>query len=100
VVAQSNYYGQMVRHLEQLKQALESQNVIAHVNGTGGSRVALQITDLQGDVTCRSNPADANHLWFWHKDASLTPAGGPEEARIAAVKVVELRTKALAASRQ
>lgn len=100
MVAESNVFGRIVRHLELLKQALESQNVIAHVNSTGGSRVTMQIADLQGDVTCRSNPADAHHLWFWHKNESITPAGGNTEARIAAAKLLELRTKALAAGRQ
>lgn len=100
MIEPGNPYGRMVRHLEQLKHAIATQKVIAYVNGIGGSRVALRIPDLQGDVTCRSNPADANHLWFWHQNASLTPAGGPAEARIAAAKLLELRTKALAANSQ
>ncbi|GAB2841362.1 hypothetical protein GCM10027176_51520 [Actinoallomurus bryophytorum] len=94
MVAETNFLGQIVRHLEQLKQALESQNVIAHVNGIGRSGVALQIADLPGDVTCRSNPTDAHHLWFWHNNEPLTPAGSRTEAREAAAKLLELRSKA------
>jgi hypothetical protein len=100
-----NFYAAMVRHLHQLKHALEDENVIAHVDqpsgGRGGSsgrgRVTMQIPDLPGDVTCRSNRADADHLWFWHDDQPVTPADGPDEAHIAAEKLLELRAKALAA---
>lgn len=95
VVADSNHYGRMVHHLQQLKRALVAENVTAHVNSQGGSRVTLQVSDLPDDVTCRSNPLAGNKLWFYYGEESLLPASDRNAACLAAAKVIELRTQAL-----
>jgi hypothetical protein len=96
VVAETNFFGQIVRHLQQLKQQLERQNVTASIDSPGGSRVTLQVPGVDGDVTCRSNPADAHHLWYWHNNKPLTPADDAAKAREAAERLLELRAEATA----
>jgi hypothetical protein len=85
VVAEKNIFGQIVRHLQQLKRQLEREGVTATIDSPkGGTRVTLRVPGVDGDVTCRSNSADANHLWFWLNNEPLTPAGGIDEVRAAA----------------
>jgi hypothetical protein len=97
VVAQTNFFGQILRHLQQLKRQLEREGVTATIDSpTGRTRVTLQAPGVDGVLTCRSNPADANHLWFWLNNEPLTPAGGTDQAREAAKKLLTLRAEATA----
>lgn len=95
MVAETNFFGQIVRHLQQLKRQLEREGVTATIDTPkGGTRVTLQVRGVDGVLTCRSNPADANHLWFWANNEPLTPAGGIDQVREAAERVLALRAEA------
>ena len=87
-------HAQVIRHLQRLKRELESRGILAHINSDGASRVWMSVPDVDGDVTCRANPKDANHLWYFHDGKPLTPAGGEDQARDAATKVLEQRAEA------
>jgi hypothetical protein len=90
VVAETNFLGQIVRHLQKLKRQLERKDLTVTLDAPGGSRVTLHVPGIDGPITCRSNPADAHHLWYWHNNEPLTPAGDTTQAREAATKVLEL----------
>jgi hypothetical protein len=97
VVEQTNAFGQIVRQLQKLKRQLESDGVTARMDRSGGSRVTLQIPGLAGAITCRSNPADAHHLWYWLNNEPLTLAGDAQQAREAAKQLLQkLRAAATA----
>lgn len=97
MVAQTNFFGQILRHLQHLKRRLESDGVTATIDvPKGGTRAILQVSGVDGDFTCRSNAEDANHLWYFHDREPLTPAGGIDQVREAAKKVLALRAEASA----
>jgi hypothetical protein len=95
VVAQTNFFRQIVRHLQQLKRQLEREGVTATIDAPkGGTRATLQVPGVNSTVTCRSNSTDANHLWYFHGREPLTPAGGTDQACEAATKILKLRAEA------
>jgi hypothetical protein len=94
VVAETNFLGQIVRHLQKLKRQLERNDVTAILDTPGGSRVTLHVPGIEGPITCRSNPADAHHPWYWHNNEPLTPAADTTQAREAAIKILELLAEA------
>ena len=94
MVAETNVIRRNVRHLTQLQQQLARQNVTANMDSRSELRVTLQVPGVDGAITCRSNPKDANHPWYWHHGEPLTPAADTEQAREAAKTVLALRTEA------
>jgi hypothetical protein len=84
-------FAAMVRHLHLLKRALEREGISAVEESRGGSYVALRVAGVPGPVTCRSNPADEHHPWYWCDNEPLVPAGGINEAREAATKLKQMR---------
>lgn len=48
----------------------------------------MSVPGVDGDVTCRANRQDANHLWYFHAGKPLTPAGGEDQACDAATKIL------------
>lgn len=87
-------YAQVIRHLQRLKREFERRGIIARIDSGGGSRVWMSVPDVDGDFTCRANPQDANHLWYFHDGKPLTPAGDDDQACFAATKVLEQRAEA------
>lgn len=96
MVAETNALGKAARHLQQLKRALESENVTGTMDSPGGARIALQIPGLAGDVTCRANPRDASHWWYWHDNTPFAAAGDAALAREAATELLKLRSAQVA----
>jgi hypothetical protein len=87
-------FAKMVRHLQQLKRALDDEDIAARLDSTGGSNVVLQVPGVPGDVTCRTNAADGHHWWYWHDNEPFAAAHDAEQAREATKKVLELRAEA------
>lgn len=86
-------FAAMVRRLNLLKRALERDGISAVEESSGGSYVALRIEGVPGPVTCRSNPADGHHPWYWCDNEPLVHAGGINEAREAATKLKQMRAQ-------
>jgi hypothetical protein len=87
-------HAQVKQHLQRLKRELKRRGVIAQIESDGGSRVTMSVPGVDGDVTCRANPQDANHLWYFHDGKPLTPAGDEDQACDAATKVLALGAEA------
>ncbi|GAA4510791.1 hypothetical protein GCM10023191_073930 [Actinoallomurus oryzae] len=80
-------YARVTRHLQQLEKALRQLDITAFrdLDMNGGSRIALLV--YGAEITCRTNPADAHHYWYWWRNEPVHPAHGMDEAREAAEKL-------------
>jgi hypothetical protein len=90
----STAFATMARHLNKLKRALSERGITAVEQSSGRSYIALRVAGLPGAITCRTNPADAHHWWYWLDNKPFTPAADAEQATVAATKLQKLLAEA------
>lgn len=82
----------MLRHLNQLKRALQNDDITAVEQKKGRTYVVLLVSGLSQPVACRTNPADANHWWYWYGSGPFMPCFDAAAATEAATKLKQMRT--------
>jgi hypothetical protein len=56
----------------------------------------LRVPGVPGGVTCRTNPADAHHWWYWADNEAFATAHHLAQAREAAEQLLKRRDAATA----
>jgi hypothetical protein len=87
-------HARVTHHLQQPIRALRQLDITAVDVSCpdGGSYIALLVSGIRDRVTCRTNPADAHHYWYWCGQEPLHPAHGTDEAGEAAEKLQQRLT--------
>jgi hypothetical protein len=85
-------FATMIRHLNHLKRALQNDGITAVVQNKGRTYVVLLVSGLSQPVACRTNPADANHWWYWYGNEPFKPSFDAAAATEAATELKQMRT--------
>lgn len=92
IKAEAGAFGIMVGYLRQLQRALEREGITAVIyRREMGSYVELQVAGLSSAITCRNNPQDAGHWWYFQAGKPLVAAGDSAQVRNATQTIQALR---------